>query len=221
MTDSAPDTPEQGEPQPAAQRKFIFLRKKPTADAAEGPTGGQDTAPVAAQAAAHAEPDDRVRPGVLRRRRRQLMATYEQAIFDLGGLALEMHGRGLLAEDILRRRAAEAADLRAQIDELGGRLDEIRQGRQERRQAGRGAAVTCPACGARSRANANFCASCGTPLQPGVGGAPADPDTPEADQPTQVVIEEQVTSVIVEAPVDMGQTQAIPSPGDAAEGDGR
>lgn len=218
MTDSAPDTPAEGEAQAPAPKRFIFLRKKAVVDAPRDPTAAPAEGPPAPQAV----PDERVRPGVLRRRRRQLLAQYEQAIFDLGGLALEMHSRGLLAEDVLRRRAAEVTDLRAQIDELGGRLDEIRQARQERRQAGRGASVACPNCGMRSRAGANFCASCGTPLQEAAGDAdPGATPAPDADQPTQVVAAEQVTSVIIEAPGDIGHTQVIPAPGDDAPGGDR
>jgi hypothetical protein len=207
MTEPAPETPDPGDAQAAAQaptqKRLIFLRKKATAEAAPATAGSEPEAVVEMQPTA----DERVRPGVLRRRRRQLLGAYEQAIFDLGGLAMELHGRGLLAEDVLRRRAAEVTDLRGQIDELGGRLDEIKQARQERRQAGRGASVTCPNCGTRSRAGANFCAACGTPLQQEAAEAAA---TTEGDQPTQVVIEEQVTSVIIEAPDEAGHTQVIP-----------
>lgn len=211
MTDSAPDTPAEGEAQAPAQKRFIFLRKKAVAETPAGSAAAPSATPADTPAAADPVPDERVRPGVLRRRRRQLLSQYEQAIFDLGGLALEMHSRGLLAEDVLRRRAAEVSDLRGQIDELGGRLDEIRQARQERRQAGRGASVACPNCGARSRAGANFCASCGTPLQqPGDVAGVEDTPATEADQPTEVVVAEQVTSVIIEAPGDIGHTQAIP-----------
>lgn len=209
MTEPAPETPDPGDAQAATQaptqKRLIFLRKKATAEAVPATAGSEPEAAVEMQPTA----DERVRPGVLRRRRRQLLGAYEQAIFDLGGLAMELHGRGLLAEDVLRRRAAEVTDLRGQIDELGGRLDEIKQARQERRQAGRGASVTCTNCGTRSRAGANFCAACGTPLQQEADGAAAL-TTAEGDQPTQVVIEEQVTSVIIEAPDEAGQTQVIP-----------
>ncbi len=96
----------------------------------------------------------------------------------------------------MRRRAAEVADLRLQIDDMGARLEAIRAERQERRQAGRGAGITCPSCGARSRSTtANFCATCGAALTP-VGSGIAH-DAAEADQPTTVIVDEQVTTVIV------------------------
>ncbi len=217
MTDSAPETPQPGEPAETAPKRFLFLRKRAGDDTSDAAADGSvtPTSPPA-QSAATAEDSaaQNVRPGVLRRRRRQLMGTYEQGIFDLGGLAMELHARGLLAEDVLRRRAAEVADVRGQLDDLGAQLDELRQARQERRQAGRGASVTCPACGARSRAGANFCASCGSPLQP---AAADDGAQPEIDQPTTVIMEEQVTSVIIEAPGDPQDTSVIPT----VDGDGR
>ena len=210
MTDSAPETPQPGEPAETAPKRFLFLRKRAGDETSAATAGGTDTPatpPSAPDAAQSDSAQADIRPGVLRRRRRQLMGTYEQGIFDLGGLAMELHSRGLLAEDVLRRRAAEVADVRGQLDDLGAQLDEMRQARQERRQAGRGASVTCPACGARSRATANFCASCGAPLQPAVA---EDGSHEDVDQPTTVIVEEQVTSVIIEAPADLQETSVIP-----------
>jgi len=219
MTDSAPETPQPSQPAETAPKRFLFLRKRTAEDLPTAGDGANEAsaAPVVAAAAdspAAEAGNGNIRPGVLRRRRRQLMGTYEQGIFDLGGLAMELHSRGLLAEDVLRRRAAEVADVRGQLDDLGAQIDDLRQARQERRQAGRGASVTCPACGARSRSGANFCASCGSPLQQAV----ADHDAPpEADQPTIVIVDEQVTSVIIEAPGDPQDTSIIPP----ADGDAR
>lgn len=205
MPDPAPDTPAES-PTP---RRLLFLRRREPAEA----PGQVDAIAVDVSAVVvEAEPDERIRPGVLRRRRRQLMTAYEQGIFDLGGLAMELHRRGLLAEDVMRRRAAEVADLRLQIDDMATRLDAMRAERQERRQAGRGAGVTCPACGAHSRSSANFCASCGAALSPA-----ADAEAPEADhpdQPTVVVVDEQLTTVIIE---DSPQNTSIIPPRD---GDG-
>ena len=111
-----------------------------------------------------ADSPERIRPGVLRRRRRMLLGQYEQGIFDLGGLALELYGRGLLAEEVMRRRAAEVSDLRGQVHQVDDQLDGIKSSRAERRQSGRGASITCPSCGARCKSGANFCAECGVPL---------------------------------------------------------
>lgn len=213
MTDSVPDTPGEGDTTPSQPKRFLFLRRREPApgagnasapDVASAPQGGPPPADTPAEGD-DVRPD-RIRPGVLKRRRRQLTSQYEQGIFDLGGLAMELHSRGLLAEDVMRRRAAEVADIRAQVDDLGAQLDQLRQERQERRQAGRGSSIQCPSCGFRSRATANFCASCGAPLK-----AEAAEPAAGADQPTTIVVEEQVTTVIVEA--DPQPTAAIPPQG--------
>jgi len=143
MTDSVPETPGEGDTTPSQPKRFLFLRRRePAPEAADASAPGGAPAPQAGSpdAGAAVEADDvkpdRIRPGVLRRRRRQLTSQYEQGIFDLGGLAMELHSRGLLAEDVMRRRAAEVADIRAQVDDLGAQLDQLRQERQERRQAG-------------------------------------------------------------------------------------
>jgi len=93
----------------------------------------------------------------------------------------------------MRRKAAEVSDLRGQVDQVDDRLEEIRSERSERRQSGRGASRTCPACGARCKATANFCAECGTPLKP-VDAESAARD----DQPTVVIADgaSQETQII-------------------------
>jgi len=199
MTEPSPDTDADGGA-PAQPSRFLFLRRRPAAQAesAAEDAGASDGLAEDAEA-----PEDRMRPGVLRRRRRQLTATYEQAVFDLGGLAMELHARGLLAEAVMRRKAAEVADIRTQIEELDARLEDVRR---ERRQAGRSGGITCPQCGARSQAGANFCASCGAALAP-AGGTDAGPDDAQA---TAVIVEEQVTTVIVETEADPQPTTAIP-----------
>lgn len=218
MTDPVPETPAEGDvPQPQPKR-FLFLRRREPSTGPDAAAGGGITeadatagAPQGAAAGAAADDDikpDRIRPGVLKRRRRQLTGQYEQGIFDLGGLAMELHSRGLLAEDVMRRRAAEVADIRAQVDDLSAQLDQLRQDRQERRQAGRGGSIQCPACGFRSRSTANFCASCGAPLKADVTVVDA---VVEVDQPTTVIVDEQVTTVIVDD--DPQPTAAIPPQG--------
>ncbi len=203
MTEPSPDTDADGGA-PAQPSRFLFLRRRQAAQAdapADGAGASGDATDGATEDAGSAP--DRARPGVLRRRRRQLTATYEQAVFDLGGLAMELHARGLLAEAVMRRKAAEVADIRTQIEELDARLEDVRR---ERRQAGRSGGITCPQCGARSQAGANFCASCGAALAP-AGGTDAGPDDAQA---TAVIVEEQVTTVIVETEADPQPTTAIP-----------
>ncbi len=222
MSDSIPDqpadvtSPEGVAPDAGAttERRGLFRRRKPAkdpsatpADDAAGGTADAIQAEIANGSDTEAA-DERagVRPGVLRRRRRKLLGQYEQGIFDLGGLAMELRARGLLAEEVMRRRAAEVADLRGQVDHLDDRLTEIRSERSERRQSGRGSGVICPSCGARGRAKANFCAQCGAAL--------AFPETPAdatADQPTMVITHgsDQATQVISATAV--GNTEVIPT----------
>lgn len=204
MTDPAPETGPSEEAQPAPPKRFLFLRRRTPDDPAATPATAEPGAPPEAAAIAPAEAEERVRPGVLRRRRRQLEGQYQQAIFDLGGLAMELHSRGLLAEDVMRRKAAEVADVRGQLDDLGARLDDLRQQRKERREAGRRPGVTCPACGARGAAGANFCAACGAPIAL-VQAAEADAEG-QGDQVTTVI--EMQDTVVVEA--DPQPTAAIP-----------
>lgn len=200
MTDPAPETGPSEEAQPAPPKRFLFLRRRTPDDPSATPAAAEQGTPPDAAATAPAEAGERVRPGVLRRRRRQLEGQYQQAIFDLGGLAMELHARGLLAEDVMRRKAAEVADVRAQLDDLGARLDEIRQQRKERREAGRRPGVTCTACGARGAAGANFCAACGAPI------VVAEAVMTEGDQVTTVI--DVQDTVVVEA--DPQPTAAIP-----------
>jgi len=86
------------------------------------------------------------------------------------------------------------------------RLEDVRRDRRERRQAGRGGGITCPQCGTRSQAGANFCASCGAALAP----AAEAHDAPDDVQATTVIVDEQVTTVIVDAEPDPQPTTAIP-----------
>lgn len=200
MTDPATETGPSEESAPAPTKRFLFLRRRTPDDPAAPPAAEDPGIEPDAAATAPAEAEERVRPGVLRRRRRQLEGQYQQALFDLGGLAMELHARGLLAEDVMRRKAAEVADVRAQLDELGARLDEIRQQRKERREAGRRPGVTCTACGARGAAGANFCAACGAPI------VVAEAVVAEGDQVTTVI--DVQDTVVVEA--DPQPTAAIP-----------
>lgn len=226
MTEPAPDLPgsteppvEPVEPTPepveAPPRRRLFSRRARPETATDTPSAGLADAVQGPDAdpadAPHAgDGSERIRPGVLRRRRRALTAQYEQGLFDIGGLALELHRRGLLAEGVMRRRAAELRDIREQLEHVDDRLMEIRSDRAERRAAGRGPILHCPACNARCRRSANFCASCGFPLRTDA----AAPDFTAADQPTIVIAEgsDQPTQGIVVAPDTEQQTAVIPAP---------
>lgn len=201
------------EPVVAPSRHRLFRRRARPGTATAAPATGMADAvqePDADPADAPEADDgsEHIRPGVLRRRRRALAAQYEQGLFDIGGLALELHRRGLLAEGVMRRRAAELRDIREQLERVDDRLLEIRSDRAERRAAGRGPTLHCPACNARCQPSANFCASCGLPL--GTDGAA--PDSTAADQPTIVIAvgSDQATQIIEVAPQTEQPTAVIP-----------
>ena len=209
MTDQTPDQTPQAEAsaeKPARRGLFRKRTPAPTPDSTtpEVVVTEVEVTEVVVEDAGD-EAGDRTRPGVLRRRRRKLLGQYEQGIFDLGGLALELHRRGLLAEEVMRRKAAEVTDLRGQVDQVDERLGEIRSERSERRQSGRGASRTCPACGARCKATANFCAECGTPLKaPDAEGGAAD------DPPTIVIADATTQDTQVISTGDAQPTEAFP-----------
>ena len=189
----------------APEKRRLFRRRTTVAAASpDAVVESSDTEMI------EADSPERIRPGVLRRRRRILLGQYEQGIFDLGGLALELYGRGLLAEEVMRRRAAEVNDLRGQVHQVDDQLDGIKSSRAERRQSGRGASITCPSCGARSKSGANFCAECGVPLA-------IVTEVVAVEQDTIVITDmpEQPTQVIASGADDPQATQAIPMPGES------
>jgi hypothetical protein len=210
MTDQTPDQPSESVAAEAPARRGLFRKRTPAATADASPQASE-TAEVEVVEVVEVEVVDgdtdageRTRPGVLRRRRRQLLGQYEQGIFDLGGLALELHRRGLLAEEVMRRKAAEVSDLRGQVDQVDDRLEEIRSERSDRRQSGRGASRTCPACGARCKTTANFCAECGTPLK-----AP-DAEGVDGDQPTIVIADTATQDTQIIQTGDAQPTEVFP-----------
>ena len=213
MIDSAADEPMAQDPvsndaevvDSAPEKRRLFRRRTTVAAASpDAVVESSDTEMI------EADSPERIRPGVLRRRRRILLGQYEQGIFDLGGLALELYGRGLLAEEVMRRRAAEVSDLRGQVHQVDDQLDGIKSSRAERRQSGRGASITCPSCGARSKSGANFCAECGVPLA-------IVTEVVEVEQDTIVITDmpEQPTQVIASGADDPQATQAIPMPSES------
>ena len=213
MIDSAADEPMAQDPvsndaevvDSAPEKRRLFRRRTTVAAASpDAVVESSDTEMI------EADSPERIRPGVLRRRRRILLGQYEQGIFDLGGLALELYGRGLLAEEVMRRRAAEVNDLRGQVHQVDDQLDGIKSSRAERRQSGRGASITCPSCGARSKSGANFCAECGVPLA-------IVTEVVEVEQDTIVITDmpEQPTQVIASGADDPQATQAIPMPSES------
>jgi hypothetical protein len=99
--------------------------------------------------------------GQLRRERRRLWDERQETVYHLGGLAADLHARGMVEQDLIGRRAhiVHALDARiAQIDEELSELDDRRRGRRGRmpRPAG-----YCLSCGAPFLPDAAFCSQCG------------------------------------------------------------
>lgn len=108
----------------------------------------------------------------LRRERRRLLTSREQAVYHLGGLAFELYRRDLLIEDVMRRRAGEVAMLDDTVRDIDARLGEIDFERRERRRrdSADAAVGNCVTCRAPFRAEARFCWQCGTQLVPTADG---------------------------------------------------
>ncbi len=123
-------------------------------------------------------------PAKLRRERRRLLASREEAVYHLGGLAFELYRRDQLGEEVMRRRAGEVAMLDDTVRDIDARLGELDRERKERRRRTPGDDVAghCIACRAPFRAEARFCWQCGARLVPAAEG------------------DEQVTATLAPAP---------------------
>jgi hypothetical protein len=111
-------------------------------------------------------------PAKLRRERRRLLASREEAVYHLGGLAFELYRRDQLGEEVMRRRAGEVAMLDDTVRDIDARLGEIDRERRERRRRAPADDVAghCLACRAPFRAEARFCWQCGARLVPASEG---------------------------------------------------
>jgi hypothetical protein len=193
----APEPPAQadaGPPAPARSwRSFVPRRRQAPTPAAAEPAPDGDR-PQEQPTAVIPPPPRPEGPSRLRRERRRLLTTREQAVYHLGGLAFELYRRDLLTEEVMRRRAGEVAMLDDTVRDIDARLGEIDRERRDRRRR-RGAAETavgnCLTCRAPFRAEARFCWQCGTQLVPTAQGdeqvtaviAPVPEPPPERDAP--------------------------------------
>lgn len=114
--------------------------------------------------------------GQLRRERKRLWDERQDAVYHLGGLALDLHGREMLGDDLIARRAEVVTD----IDRRILVLDEQLQDADDRRRRGRVRAPEpvgyCLSCGAPHQSEAAFCFRCGARIS-----------SPESDSDTQVI----------------------------------
>jgi hypothetical protein len=95
----------------------------------------------------------RPQAGVLRRERRLLLRAREDALRDLGGLAVEMYRRGGFRDDLLAERCATIVGIDARLAEIESMLHGSRQ-------------VARCECGAPILRGSHFCPNCGRELGP-------------------------------------------------------
>ena len=115
-------------------------------------------------------------PTQLKRRRKELIDRREEVVYNLGGLAFELHRRARLREPVMRLRAGDVAVIDESVREIDERLaaiDAERQARREERRLrlpARGPKPTplghCTQCAAPiTEPEARFCWSCGARLE--------------------------------------------------------
>jgi hypothetical protein len=169
--------------EPQSWRRFLPRRRAP-AEAPPGAASANGDGPPDQPTEVIPPPPRPDGPARLRRERRRLLASREQAVYHLGGLAFELYRRDQLGEEVMRRRAGEVAMLDDTVRDIDNRLGEIDRDRKERRRRTQddGVAGHCLTCRAPFRAEARFCWQCGTQLVPASQG------------------DEQVTAVITPAP---------------------
>ncbi len=103
--------------------------------------------------------------GRLRRERRALMDVRQQEVYDLGGLAFELHRRDLLRVEVLRGKAALIADLDGRVRDVDAQIDELEDRRRSRGRRGEEQdAGACIKCQAPFREDAAYCWRCGARL---------------------------------------------------------
>lgn len=104
--------------------------------------------------------------GRIRRSRSRLMSEREEALFHLGGLALDLHRRGGINAELIRRRAAKIDEIDERIQLLDWRLETLARERRARRAGGPIETGNCLNCRTAFHAEAQFCARCGVPFGP-------------------------------------------------------
>lgn len=114
--------------------------------------------------------------GQLRRERKRLWDERQESVYHLGGLALYLHVRAMLGDDLIARRAEVVADTDRRILDLDALLKESDDGRRRGRVRAPDPVGYCLGCGAPHQSEAAFCFRCGARIY-----------SPEADSDTQVI----------------------------------
>lgn len=104
--------------------------------------------------------------GRIRRSRSRLMSEREEALFHLGGLALDLHRRGAINPDLIEQRAVKIDEIDERIQLLDWRLETLARERRARRSGGPIETGNCLNCRTPFHAEAQFCARCGVPFGP-------------------------------------------------------
>lgn len=110
----------------------------------------------------------------LRRERRDLFDHREEAVYHVGGLAVELRRRGIDDAELVNRRADLVLETDQRIADLDLRLTEL-SGRRHHRMPP--TAGYCLSCGAPFQEEAAFCFRCGARVLP--------PDEPEPERTGQ------------------------------------
>lgn len=166
---ASPDEAPATEERPARSwRDLVPRRRAPEPAAGAAPPAAGEEHPPEQPTEAFEPPPRADGPAGLRRERRRLLASREEAVYHLGGLAFELYRRDRLGEEVMRRRAGEVATLDDSVRDIDARLGEIdRERRERRRRVPADEAVgNCLECRAPFRAEARFCWQCGSRLLP-------------------------------------------------------
>lgn len=140
---------------------------------------GESVAPVPADEPVKAPPPATQRPptvGQLRRERRRLWDLRQETVYHLGGLALDLYGRGVLQDELVALRAEVVAQMDRRLVELDELLAEADDRRRKSRVRAPDPVGYCMSCGAPHQAEAAFCFRCGARIH-----------VPDDDGDTQVI----------------------------------
>lgn len=120
--------------------------------------------------------------GELRRERKRLWDAREEAVYHVGGLAVDLRRRAIDDVELINRRADAVLGIDARLNEVDAVLSQI----DSRRRGGPPipAAGYCMSCGAPFQHEATFCFRCGARVV-----VPDEEPMPEllGDQPTQII----------------------------------
>jgi hypothetical protein len=137
---------------------------------------GDETAAPEPEPAVDPAPERAPTIGQLRRQRRKLWDERQEAVYHVGGLAVDLERRGIDDDTLVRRRAAAVLDLDRRLGEIDGELAEADERRRKGRTRMPDPAGYCQSCGAPYLTDAAFCSRCGARIH-----------VPSEEPPTQVI----------------------------------